>query len=207
MTASPRLLSDLRGRRYGEVLLVFLDPAARIEVYNSFTLNDCPQDLWDRLDVSRIADENGAAQALLNGPRYWLMDGIGKIENVEPVVVDFGGIAMRRVASIELDGPMAQTFYCERRVNRGAAWYFNAGTKVHELVSPDGTIYVMQAYCVGIDPTLDQSSLDMLGAHLALPDGWRFRTRVLADELVVDTTQHVATVVQDELHNTYTLTT
>jgi hypothetical protein len=63
------------------------------------------------------------------------MDGIGKIENVEPMLIDFGGIAMRRVARIEVDGSRDQAFYTERLVERGAAWYFDASTPGHELVS------------------------------------------------------------------------
>ena len=44
-----------------------------------------------------------------------------------------------------------------------------------------------------------------LGERLALPDGWSYRTRILDAELVVDTTSTMATVIQDELENTYTL--
>ena len=43
------------------------------------------------------------------------------------------------------------------------------------------------------------------GERLALPDGWTYRTRVLDEELVVDTSDHLATVLQDELENSYTL--
>jgi hypothetical protein len=112
---------------------------------------------------------------------------------------------MRRVATIEIEGSLSQTFYAERHVDRGAVWYFDAAKPVHELIAPDQKNYVMQAYCVGIDPTLNESNLHTLGARLDLPDGWRYRTRILEHDLVVDTTQHAATVLQDELHNTYTL--
>jgi hypothetical protein len=44
-----------------------------------------------------------------------------------------------------------------------------------------------------------------LGARLALPEGWSYRHRVLDEELVIDTTTDLATVLQDELENTYTL--
>jgi hypothetical protein len=58
---------------------------------------------------------------------------------------------------------------------------------------------------VGVDPTLNQSNLGDLAGRLKLPAGWAFRSRILDEELVVDTTDHPATVVQDELENTYTL--
>ena len=63
----------------------------------------------------------------------------------------------------------------------------------------------MQAYCIGVDPTLTEAQLAGLGERLALPEGWSYRTRLLDEELVVDTTATIATVVQDELENTYTL--
>jgi hypothetical protein len=84
-------------------------------------------------------------------------------------------------------------------------FFFDAGKPVHELVDPGGIAYVMRAYCVGVDPTLTEGDLGALGERLALPEGWSFRTRVLDEELVVDTTATIATVVQDELENTYTL--
>jgi len=195
----------MRGMRYGEVLLAFLDAAPRVEVFNSFPLNDCPDELWRGLDPDELAAQSGATAAILNGPRYWLMDGIGKVDVVEPVVRDFGGIEMRRLATIELDGGIGRAFYTERCVNRGAQWFFNAGSSVHGLEAPDGKTYVMQAYCVGVDASLTEGSLGDLGSRLRLPEGWTYRTRVLDEELVIDTTQHAATVLQDELENTYSL--
>ena len=95
--------------------------------------------------------------------------------------------------------------YTEVHVDRGAVFFFDAGKPVYELVSPDGTAYVMQALCVGVDPTITEASLPGLGDRLSLPDGWSYRTRILDEELVVDTTATVATVLQDELENSYTL--
>lgn len=48
---------------------------------------------------------------------------------------------MRCVATLELDGTLERDFYTERRVNRGAQWFFNAGTTVHELTTPWGKTY------------------------------------------------------------------
>ncbi len=63
----------------------------------------------------------------------------------------------------------------------------------------------MQALCIGVDATMNESNLASLGARLALPAGWSYRTRVLDEELVVDTTATIATVLQDEFENSYTL--
>ena len=142
----------------------------------------------------------------LNGPRYWMLDGLGqKVAVVDPVLRDFNGITMRRIATVDLGADPSSTPYVERHVNRGAVFFFDAGAAVYELVNPDGVAYVMQAYCIGVDPTLTEANLAGLGERLAMPEGWSFRTRILDDELVVDTTATIATVLQDELENTYTL--
>ena len=205
--APPRLISDMRGVRYGEVLAVYLrDGGLQAEVYGTQMLNDCPQELWETLDAGSIAEEMGAVAVKLNGPRYWMLDGLGqKVAVLEPVLRDFNGLTMRRIATVDLGDEPSTVPYVERYVNRGAVFFFDAGSVVHELVNPNGLAYVMQAYCVGVDPTLTEESLAELGPRLALPDGWSFRTRLLDEELVVDTTATVATVLQDELENTYTL--
>ena len=202
-----RLISDIRGVRYGEVLAVFVgDDGLTAEVYGTQMLNDCPQELWETLDPVAIAAEMGAAFVKLNGPRHWMIDALGqKVAVVEPVLRDFNGLMMRRIAQVDLGQSPAAAVYVERYVNRGAVFFFDAGRPVHELVNPDGVAYVMQAYCIGVDPTLTEASLAGLGDRLALPPGWTFRTRILDQELIVDTTDTVATIVQDELENTYTL--
>jgi len=206
-TDTPRLVSDMRGVRYGEVLAVFGRQAGfEAEVYGTQLLNDCPAELWDALDASAIAADMGAVAVKLNGPRYWMLDGLGqKVAVVEPVLREFSGLTTRRIAVVALGEVPGVGPYEEIHVNRGAVFFFDAGAPVHELVDPDGTAYVMQAYCTGVDPTLTQEALPSLGDRLSMPPGWTYRTRVLAEELVVDTSATVATVLQDELENTYTL--
>ena len=203
----PRLIDNMRGVRYGEVLAMFLrDTGLEAEVYGTQMLNDCPQEQWQTLDADVIAKEMGAVFAKLNGPRHWLLDGLGtKVAVVEPVFRDFNGITMRRIAVVNLGADYSPGSYVERKINRGAVFFWDAGKKVYELVNPDGLTYVMQARCIGVDPTISEESLDTLGNKLSLPAGWSYRVRVLSEELVVDTTAHVATVLQDEFENTYTL--
>jgi hypothetical protein len=201
------LIDNMRGVRYGEVLAMFLrDTGLEAEVYGTQMLNDCPQEQWQTLDADAIAIEMGAVFAKLNGPRHWMLDGLGtKVAVVEPVFRDFNGITMRRIATINLGADYSPGSYVERKINRGAVFFWDAGKKVYELVNPDGLAYVMQARCIGIDPTISEESLDTLGDKLSMPAGWSYRVRVLSEELVVDTTAHVATVLQDEFENSYTL--
>ena len=205
--APQRLIDHMRGIRYGEVLAMFLrDTGLEAEVYGTQMLNDCPQELWETLNTEEIAKEMGAVFTKLNGPRYWVLDGLGsKVAVVDPVFKDFNGIQMRRIATIPIGADFAAGPYTIRNVNRGAVFFFDAGKTVYELVDPDGRALVMQARCIGIDLNMTEKSLANLGERLALPEGWSYRTRVLETELVVDTSATLATVVQDEFENTYTL--
>jgi len=204
---TPRLIDDVRGVRYGEVIAVFQrDGRFEAEVFGTQFLNDCPQDQWDGLDAGALAEEMGALVVKLNGPRRWVLDGMGiKVNAMEPVLREFNGLLMRRLAVIDL-GDNPRTFpYSEVKVDRGAVFFFDAGRPVYELVNPDGKTYVMQALCIGVDPTMNEDSLVMLGDRLEMPDGWSYRSRILDEELVVDTTATIATVLQDEFENSYTL--
>ncbi|MHB1925407.1 MAG: hypothetical protein ACYCSJ_12020 [Acidimicrobiales bacterium] len=202
-----RLITDHRGTRYGEVLAAYVTEAGiQAHVYGTQMINDCPQELWERLDPEAIREELGAFLVKLNGPRCWVLDGLGaKVQTTEPVMKEFGGIMMRRIAELDLGTNPQQVPYTERHVNRGAVFFFDAGKPIYEVVNAEGAAFVMQAYCVGVDPTLTEESLIDLGGRLDLPPGWSYRTRILDEELVVDTSDHVATVLQDELENTYTL--
>jgi hypothetical protein len=204
---TPRLIDDVRGVRYGEIIAVFArDGRFEAEVFGTQFLHDCPQEWWDALDAAAIAADLGAVAVKLNGPRHWVIDGMGmKVNTMEPVIRDFGGMDMRRLATIDLgDSPMTSP-YTDVHVQRGAVWFFDAGQPVYELVSPDGTVYLMQAYCLAVDPTTSEESLRSLGDRLAPPVGWTYRVRTLDEELVVDTTHKVATVLQDEFEHSYTL--
>src|ERR1700743_2877034 len=98
-------ITGLSGKRYGEVLLVTPGEAGpQAAVYNSFGLNDLPAELWSALDAKAIAAENGAATALLDGPRYWLMNEIEKPNQGMKLLKNFGGIDMALQSQTLLPG-------------------------------------------------------------------------------------------------------
>jgi hypothetical protein len=54
-------------RRYGEVLLLHRRGEAIVaDVYNSYGLNDCPQEPWSRLDAAQLAAEDHTLLAVFN---------------------------------------------------------------------------------------------------------------------------------------------
>ncbi|MFM7062211.1 MAG: hypothetical protein ACKO04_01785 [Actinomycetes bacterium] len=202
--------ASIRGERYCEVLLV--QPAAgtvRAEVHNSFPLNDCPESAWSQLDAQQLAAEAGVPVAVLNGPRFWLMDRIEKSGDAAALPKkDFGGIEMYRQASVEM-GSLADSMvpYRPRPADRRTVFVFDAGQTVYELRSSDGATYVMQTWSQQKDPTLTQGNLAGLGPRLQLPAGWTYGARQLDAPLRVDTTAAPAQVLQDDLGNSYSKVT
>lgn len=198
---------DLAGKRYGEVLLVTRGEAGpQATVYNSFPLNDCPAELWSALDPHAIAAENGVAAALLNGPRYWLMNAIEKEPAGPQVTKTFGGIEMIQQATVLLSS-MQPAPYTANRVNRHTVFVFNAGEQIYELIDGQGQHWVMQAWSQVVDPSLSRADLPRLGERLDLPAGWAYQPRVLDSDLRVDTRSRAAQVLQDNLTNSYSLVT
>jgi hypothetical protein len=70
------------------------------------------------------------------------------------------------------------------------------------LEGPGGSRYAMQAYAQIVDKTLTYADLPALGSRLKLPTGWRYTTLTPETDLVLGA-KGTATVVQDELENTY----
>jgi hypothetical protein len=200
------MVVDVFGKRYGEVLLVRLTGGGpEATVYNTFPLNDCPTDLWDRLDAHAIAAENGAAAALLNGPRYWLMSAIEKRGGPEAQErKTFGGIEMIRQATVKL-ASMNPAPYKLNRVDRKAVFVFDAGRELYELIDPEDKRWVMQTYSQTVDRGLSLTDLPTLASRLTLPEGWRYEARTPSMPLRVDTTSTDACVTQDDLANSYSL--
>ena len=197
---------NLSGKRYGEVLLVTPGEAGpQATVYNSYPLNDCPAELWSALDAQAIAAENGAAAALLNGPRYWLMNSIEKEPQGPQITKNFGGIEMIQQATVLLSSMNPPAPYTVNEVSRHTVFVFNAGEEVYELIDPDGQRWVMQTWSQVADPNLSRADLPGLAGRLNLPDGWSYEPRVLTETLRVDTRTRRAHVTQDDLTNSYSL--
>lgn len=199
-------LTSQFGVRYCEVLTITVgDTATKAEVWGTQGLNDCPQAAFSTIDPAKVRADLGVTAAVPNGPRYWVLDdivahalaGSGQIR-------DFGGIKMRSIATVDLGkGLPDRSPYKEISVKRDTEFRFDAGRTIYELTAPDSSVYVMQSYSLEIDPTLTVDALRGLGNRLKLPAGWTFTARVLDQPLVVEDVDGIATVIQDELHNSY----
>ena len=87
-------------------------------------------------------------------------------------------------------------------MNRDNTWRFTAGNRVHELIDTEGNVYIMQSFSRIVDEALSFEDLETLDERLSMPEGWRYRVRMLEVDLDVQAID-TATVLQDELKNTY----
>jgi hypothetical protein len=203
-----RVSSHMYGKRYCEYLVVKGSlPNLTADVWNTFGLNTCPDARWRASDPAALAAQEGALTVVLNGPRHWLVDrvaitlapGTGEVKRFP------NGLRMRLVASVQVpvaNGMPDNAPYHEAIVNRRNTFTWSARHRVYELVAPSRRVYVMQSYAQIVDPALSIGALRSLGGRLKLPAGWRFRTRMLRRDLSL-TAARRATVVQDDLSNTY----
>jgi hypothetical protein len=200
-------LGGLHDARYCEIIaLKGAPPDATAVVWNTIGLNKCPAPWWNAFDAGDLAQELGATAVVLNGPRHFLMDSVSVPRTGR--VRAFHGQKLRRVAEIPIHtaAELAQVPYTDRVIERDNTWRWQRGRRIYELVAPGGDTYVMQAYSQIKDRSLSIGKLRSLGRRLDLPPGWRYRSRVLRRSLALGANGQ-ATILQDELQNTYQLAT
>ena len=198
---------DLRDQRYCEVLVGARGSYLPHEliVYNTIGLNECPQWLWSRITVAKVKAEARAHFVRLNGPRHWTIDAFVGSELLNPAVRTFEGLAMREAGVLHLGFRdfLSQRPYAEHTVARKTTELFKAGLPVFQLLDPDGEVFFMQSYSLQVDPKQTMDSLKTLGQRLRLPKGWSFRAVTLRADYSLEAAGGQATVVQDDLLNTY----
>jgi hypothetical protein len=194
----------VRNARYCEIIPIVRDRFHLVAtVYNTLGLNDCPADIWAAITEDSMKRPFGAITVQLNGPRYFLMDSItAKGATKAGKKIEAGGLALTERASIDLGLFDMLHRYRETTIDRDTICLFKAGSPVFMLEAPDGSRYVMQAYAQIVDKTLSYNDLPALSAWLKLPLGWRYTTTVPEKDLVAGA-EGKATVVQDDLENTY----
>jgi hypothetical protein len=196
----PVTITDMRGMRYCEFLLIYED---RVEVFNtSGSAGGCPAEIWDVLDTNELAKAHGAIKAQLNGPKFWAADeqvmGLGTIK-------DFGGIEARYAATLPLSAIGAgegSDPYAPFTTKKEQKLTYLKGQPVYELVDKNGSAFVLNAYGAkveGGDPA-------NLADQLSPAEGWTFRVRVLDEDFVkIHKGDTPSKMVGDDLHQYYSL--
>lgn len=214
-TATNMRFDDLRGVNYCELNFIYAylaNETLYTEMWNSSGLNNqadpkntCPTDVWAKVDPAALTKQNDALGVWKNGPRGWTMDWIDL-----PVgeVMTFDGWQGRWFASPTLPKGVdphvpGSSAYKPLTVQRKSVMTFEKGKPVFILDDPEGTPWVMQAFAAIVDPNLTYDGLQTLGSKLKLAEGWKFRVKVLDEDLTIKAVNGVARLVQDDLENSY----
>ena len=191
-------VTGMRDTRFGEILVVKESGA---EVYNTTGLNDCPANLWDKMDLEKIKEETGAIAVQKNGPKFWMMDSQILVLGEK---ASFDGLEARWAATLDpaklqKEGALPYQVFTPKKTQY---MVYTKGKPVFELVDPDGHSYVLQARA----EQFPIESLGTLGERLKhLPTGWQYRTRLLSEDLVLDLgPDKTIYAVGDEFHQYYT---
>lgn len=197
----------LRGTRYCEIIPVYRDGLSfRLEVFNTLGQNDCPPAVWDAIDPDKLADQLGAMEVVMNGPRFWVMDQIiAAGTTADGKTQDFDGLAATQRATLSLplrDILFGSRPYKVRKVMRETTYVYEAGKPVYEITDDTGAVYTMQTFAEIVDKTLTMDDLPGLGSRLKLPKGWSYAVRTLDQEMRL-TASGEALLIQDDLQNSY----
>ena len=198
-------MHDIRGKRYCE--LIVAKNRWTVFVYNSFGLNECPAKVWNKISIEGVTKETNASWVKLNGPRYWVIDGVTNSSMLKQEPKILGGMAMREAGVLHLGLPeliKGAKPYLTHTVHRHTNWVFHANSRVYELINPKGEVYVMQSYSVQ-KVAQTERSLQELGSQLTLPAGWHFKTGLLKTTKNLPAINDKAIVIQDNFSNTYQL--
>jgi hypothetical protein len=192
-------VDNTRDMRFCEILVVKLKG---IEVYNTTGVSDCPDQLWNGLDLRKVRRQFHALKVEKSGPHFWMMDSQTVSFGAK---ASFGGIEARWVARLPLltaleaaKGSKPYRVFTPKKTQR---MVYAKGKPVYELVDPDGNVYVLQAH--EAEFPIDQ--LAKLGERLKLPSRWQFRTQDLAEDLVMDLkSDQTIYAIGDEFHQYWT---
>lgn len=203
----------LNNLRYCEVFLIGGNPITKDlqgAVYNTTALNNaadprdtCPAAIWAKVDPETLKKQYDILGVFKNGPRYWMYDWIELPVGAQR---EFNGLQARWFAQVQLPedfGKKGSTYYNPTTVHRASHQGYKAGQTVFILDDPNGTPWIMQAYSLIVDPNLTYDDLKTLDKKLKLPASWKYRFKVLDQDLTVGAINGTARIVQDDLEGTY----
>jgi len=202
-------IKDIRNKRYCEIFLFTKEEEKEIKgnIYNTFGLNNCPEDCWKTLNMNNIkeyAEKEGIKNVKAvykNGPRYWTMDNIKSNYKKEELTI--GCLKLNKVAELEIHTIEPPEPYTEYEINRETEYTYYKNKPIYILVSQEGNGYIMQSYTTMVLENLTIEQLRFLGKKLKLPEGWSYTVGNIPFTFTLSTQKDKAYVIQDNLKNTY----
>ncbi len=200
------LFRNARGTRYlGAAAFIGKGRNARAHMHASAGVMDVPADFNWSPDPVRLARQFEVDMFTPSQGRIWTIDE-GEVQggyfaNFDGAKMCWIGVMVAEDVVEHFHGPS----YAPALVYRLTKWTWRAGKPVFLLREPDGPTWVMQEMTADIDKTLSIDNLGEIGRKLKLPPGWKFETRVLDSDLVLDTMKidGWASIIRDDLHCTY----
>ena len=176
----------------------------RAHVYTAASIPVDPE-AYKKIDPEKLAHELGVDMCAVNSGRFWMMD---EIDVLVGEVQDFHGVEMRWAGDMTGAEMIAQfrDAYAPNLIYRNTNWTFYAGKPVYLLRDPEGATWVLQEFTKDVDPSLEADNLEVLGdKYKELPEGWTFETKILDENLSLDTSRAGgwAAIIRDEFHCTY----
>ncbi len=206
---------DMREVRYIEMFLADIDPVKKGLVaacYGTYAIpvipanrDTAPQAQVAALNMEEIARKYGVLGASLNGPKlsiadWWEIE-VGKTR-------EFGAMEFPHTAQLNLSGTANVndvTPYVPTTIARKSAINWNKGRTVMVLDSPDGNVWIMKGFQLGLDPKISYE--DFMAAGPAnfkkLPPGWKARVVTLTQDNLEQPEGGVAWIMSDEFFNVY----
>ncbi len=189
----------------GCAVLVGKGPNQRAHMHATAGISIATPETPDMIDPDRLARELEVDMCAVNRGRIWTID---EMDITVGEIVNFHGVKLANIGHMIARDLFAQfqNAYVPALIYRKTNWIFYAGKPVHILRQPDGPTWVMQEYTKAMDPTLTIDNLDQVGSKLKqLPEGWTFETKILTENLSLDTCRSDcwASIIRDELGCTY----
>jgi hypothetical protein len=208
-----------RGRAFYEVLFMNRVPGGPAGIGNYFNTLGTPSQgtsqatdaRFRALNADALKREFGGDGVFFNGPRRFVANGFTataynncaqRVMNGLPFYV-YGTFEVPNLEAFVSAAPPPYHPLVSRRTN---TFVFNAGERVHELITPEGEVYTMFSLSLKVDPNNSIARLATLGERLTLPPGWRYRTRRLDRQLILSSSYDANppnTVVLDQFEGNY----
>jgi len=204
--------------RYVEVFVIGGDPLKGSLLGNTYNTtfvsgldlksvkDSAPQSWIEGLNKEDIKKQFHAYAVAINGPKLWMLDWVDIPLGVSR---DLNGKTIPWCATLHLTPEQVLTFgkqgYKPTTIERKSKFGYNKGTQVFLIDDADGITWVMKGFEVGMNPqyNFEQFAAGPGSFFKKLPQGWKVRTKVLDQDLIMVPETGIATIMPDELFNVY----
>ena len=175
--------------------------------FNGNEVKDSAPQAWaEGVNTDAIKKQFNALDVGINGPKLWMIDYFDI-----PLGADreFNGKTLPWCATLHLTKSEAKDMskhpYKPTTIERKSKLGYNKGTTVFLIDDADGTTWIMKGFELGMKPrwTYEEFAANPASKFKQLPAGWKFRTKVLDQDLILVPATGMATIMSDEFFDVY----